>query len=78
MKRVLLPAGLGGYGLETDITVSSDGVLFLMHDNTLARTTDGQEPAAPDGVFDVIWFGVPVILVLGLIVWMRYRRTRSD
>jgi glycerophosphoryl diester phosphodiesterase len=33
-------AGLGIYGLETDITVSSDGVLFLMHDNTLVRTTD--------------------------------------
>jgi hypothetical protein len=33
-------AGLGVYGLETDITVSADGMLFLMHDNTLARTTD--------------------------------------
>jgi glycerophosphoryl diester phosphodiesterase len=33
-------AGLGVYGLETDITVSADGVLFLMHDNTLVRTTD--------------------------------------
>jgi glycerophosphoryl diester phosphodiesterase len=31
---------LGVYGLETDITVSADGVLFLMHDATLARTTD--------------------------------------
>ncbi len=31
---------LGVYGLETDITVSADGVLFLLHDNTLARTTD--------------------------------------
>jgi glycerophosphoryl diester phosphodiesterase len=33
-------ADLGVYGLETDITVSADGVLFLMHDDTLARTTD--------------------------------------
>jgi glycerophosphoryl diester phosphodiesterase len=33
-------ANLGVYGLETDITVSADGVLFLMHDNTLVRTTD--------------------------------------
>jgi glycerophosphoryl diester phosphodiesterase len=32
--------GLGVYGLETDISVSLDGVLFLMHDDTLARTTD--------------------------------------
>ncbi|MFN2285948.1 MAG: glycerophosphodiester phosphodiesterase family protein [Anaerolineae bacterium] len=31
---------LGVYGLETDITISADGVLFLMHDDTLARTTD--------------------------------------
>jgi len=33
-------ANLGVYGVETDISVSSDGALFLMHDNTLARTTD--------------------------------------
>ena len=33
-------ANLGVYGLETDISVSMDGVLFLMHDATLARTTD--------------------------------------
>ncbi|MBN2389249.1 MAG: hypothetical protein JXR84_00915 [Anaerolineae bacterium] len=33
-------ADLGAYGLETDITVSADGVLFLMHDDTLARTTN--------------------------------------
>jgi glycerophosphoryl diester phosphodiesterase len=33
-------AGLGVYGLESDISTSADGVLFLMHDNTLARTTD--------------------------------------
>jgi glycerophosphoryl diester phosphodiesterase len=33
-------AGLGVYGLETDIDISADGVLFLMHDNTLERTTD--------------------------------------
>ncbi len=33
-------ADLGVYGLETDITVSRDGVLFLMHDATLGRTTN--------------------------------------
>lgn len=33
-------ANLGVYGVETDISVSSDGVPFLMHDNTLIRTTD--------------------------------------
>jgi glycerophosphoryl diester phosphodiesterase len=33
-------ADLGVYGLETDVSVSADGVLFLMHDAGLARTTD--------------------------------------
>jgi glycerophosphoryl diester phosphodiesterase len=33
-------ANNGVFGLETDISVSTDGVLFLMHDSTLARTTD--------------------------------------
>uniref|UniRef100_A0A8C6T421 Glycerophosphodiester phosphodiesterase domain containing 5b n=1 Tax=Neogobius melanostomus TaxID=47308 RepID=A0A8C6T421_9GOBI len=30
-------------GLETDVTISSDGVPFLMHDNGLRRTTDVQK-----------------------------------
>ncbi|XP_064157294.1 glycerophosphodiester phosphodiesterase domain-containing protein 5 isoform X2 [Anguilla rostrata] len=30
----------GGEGLETDVTISYDGVPFLMHDNTLRRTTN--------------------------------------
>ena len=33
-------ADRGVYSLETDISVSTDGVLFLMHDVTLDRTTD--------------------------------------
>jgi glycerophosphoryl diester phosphodiesterase len=33
-------ADFGVYGLETDISLSTDGVLFLMHDSSLARTTD--------------------------------------
>jgi glycerophosphoryl diester phosphodiesterase len=33
-------AELGVYGVETDIDISQDGVLFLMHDDTLNRTTD--------------------------------------
>jgi glycerophosphoryl diester phosphodiesterase len=36
-------AGLGVYGLETDISISADGVLFLMHDSTLLRTTDAAQ-----------------------------------
>ncbi|XP_052008719.1 glycerophosphodiester phosphodiesterase domain-containing protein 5-like isoform X1 [Xyrauchen texanus] len=34
---------LGGEGLETDITISYDGVPFLMHDSTLRRTTNVHE-----------------------------------
>ncbi|XP_061073355.1 glycerophosphodiester phosphodiesterase domain-containing protein 5 [Conger conger] len=33
----------GGEGLETDVTISYDGVPFLMHDNTLRRTTNVRE-----------------------------------
>lgn len=33
----------GCEGLETDVTVSLDGVPFLMHDHTLQRTTDIQQ-----------------------------------
>lgn len=36
-------ANLGVYGLETDITISRDGILFLMHDSTLTRTTNVAE-----------------------------------
>jgi glycerophosphoryl diester phosphodiesterase len=35
-----LAADLGVYGLETDIHISRDGIPFLMHDDTLGRTTD--------------------------------------
>uniref|UniRef100_A0A673FXX2 Glycerophosphodiester phosphodiesterase domain containing 4a n=1 Tax=Sinocyclocheilus rhinocerous TaxID=307959 RepID=A0A673FXX2_9TELE len=33
----------GGDGLETDVTISYDGVPFLMHDSTLRRTTNVHE-----------------------------------
>ncbi|XP_051256883.1 glycerophosphodiester phosphodiesterase domain-containing protein 5-like isoform X1 [Dicentrarchus labrax] len=33
----------GSDGLETDVTISSDGVPFLMHDHTLQRTTNIHE-----------------------------------
>jgi glycerophosphoryl diester phosphodiesterase len=35
-----LAASIGAYGLETDLRISLDGVSFLMHDDTLERTTD--------------------------------------
>nr|XP_043888432.1 glycerophosphodiester phosphodiesterase domain-containing protein 5 isoform X2 [Solea senegalensis]XP_043888433.1 glycerophosphodiester phosphodiesterase domain-containing protein 5 isoform X2 [Solea senegalensis]XP_043888434.1 glycerophosphodiester phosphodiesterase domain-containing protein 5 isoform X2 [Solea senegalensis] len=34
---------VGGEGLETDVTISYDGVPFLMHDSTLRRTTNVAE-----------------------------------
>ncbi|XP_026865147.2 glycerophosphodiester phosphodiesterase domain-containing protein 5 isoform X2 [Electrophorus electricus] len=34
---------VGGEGLETDVTISYDGVPFLMHDGTLRRTTNVRE-----------------------------------
>jgi glycerophosphoryl diester phosphodiesterase len=37
MERAI---GEGAYGLESDVHVSQEGVLFLMHDRTLERTTD--------------------------------------
>jgi glycerophosphoryl diester phosphodiesterase len=35
-----LAANIGAYALETDIHISQDGAPFLMHDDTLMRTTD--------------------------------------
>jgi glycerophosphoinositol inositolphosphodiesterase len=35
-----LAAKLGVYSLETDVQISLDGGLFLMHDDTLSRTTN--------------------------------------
>lgn len=31
----------GAFGCETDVSSTSDGVLIIMHDNTVDRTTDG-------------------------------------
>ena len=40
LAAMRLAADLGINGLETDITISRDGILFLMHDPTLKRTTN--------------------------------------
>ena len=42
-----LAADLGVFGQETDVQMSADGMLFLMHDDTLARTTN-VEAVFPD------------------------------
>ena len=38
-----LASDLGAIGWEVDVSISFDGVLFLMHDNNLKRTTDVEE-----------------------------------
>lgn len=40
MAAMRQAVALGAYGLETDVAVSLDGILFLMHDASLARTTN--------------------------------------
>lgn len=42
MAAFRLGLALGASGLETDIQRSKDGVLFLLHDDTLDRTTNGR------------------------------------
>lgn len=46
-----LAAEYGAFGFETDVRISLDGVAFLMHDETLARTTNIAE-IFPDRVND--------------------------
>jgi hypothetical protein len=43
ISSFILAAGLGVYGLETDIHISNDGQPFLLHDDTFVRTTDVEE-----------------------------------
>lgn len=40
LAAMRVASDLGIYGIETDISVNVDGVLFLMHDSTLGRTTN--------------------------------------
>lgn len=47
-----LAADYGAFGFETDLRISLDGVPFLMHDETLARTTNIAE-VFPDRVDDL-------------------------
>ncbi|XP_051255638.1 glycerophosphodiester phosphodiesterase domain-containing protein 5, partial [Dicentrarchus labrax] len=46
----------GGEGLETDVTISYDGVPFLMHDSTLRRTTNVAEVFPNRTHFDASMF----------------------
>jgi glycerophosphoryl diester phosphodiesterase len=40
MAAAELAAEIGVYGLETDVHISRDGQVFLLHDDTFERTTD--------------------------------------
>lgn len=64
-------ARLGQRAIEFDVTLSSDGVPFLLHDDTLDRTTNGRGPAAAQafaelsqldagGWFDAAFAGEPL------------------
>lgn len=52
---------------------------FASQDNVISSVsnTTGQAPRAPEGTYDVAWFSLPVVILLGLIMFMRYHRTRS-
>jgi hypothetical protein len=40
------------------------------------RNSTGQSPATPDGAYVVLWLSLLGIVVLGLVLFMLYRRTR--
>lgn len=44
---------------------------------TSVRNSTGQEPTAPDEAYGVLWLSLLVIVILGLIWFMRYHRMRS-
>lgn len=44
---------MGANGLETDIRTTRDGVLVLLHDATVDRTTDGHGP-----IYELLWADV--------------------
>ena len=46
-------AGFGFRAFECDVKLSADGVLFLLHDSTLARTTTGSGIAGSQGWSDL-------------------------
>ena len=52
LAGIRLAARLGYRAVEFDVMLSADGTPFLIHDETLARTTngDGRVCATPDGV----------------------------
>ncbi|NXG62410.1 GDPD5 protein, partial [Hemiprocne comata] len=59
----------GGDGLETDVTISYDGVPFLMHDSTLRRTTNIKEVCPNDTAKNAAFFSWDTLQELNAGMW---------
>ncbi|XP_054244210.1 glycerophosphodiester phosphodiesterase domain-containing protein 4 [Indicator indicator] len=59
----------GGDGLETDVTISYDGVPFLMHDSTLRRTTNIKEVYPNDSTQNAALFSWDTLQELNAGTW---------
>ncbi|KAM9565221.1 glycerophosphodiester phosphodiesterase domain-containing protein 4 [Guaruba guarouba] len=59
----------GGAGLETDVTISYDGVPFLMHDRTLRRTTNIKEVYPNDITENAAFFSWDTLQKLNAGKW---------
>ncbi|KFV88145.1 Glycerophosphodiester phosphodiesterase domain-containing protein 5, partial [Struthio camelus australis] len=59
----------GGDGLETDVTISYDGVPFLMHDSTLRRTTNIGEVYPNDTARNAALFSWDTLKELNAGTW---------
>uniref|UniRef100_A0A8D0ETA9 Glycerophosphodiester phosphodiesterase domain containing 4 n=1 Tax=Strix occidentalis caurina TaxID=311401 RepID=A0A8D0ETA9_STROC len=59
----------GGDGLETDVTISYDGVPFLMHDSTLRRTTNIKEVYPNDTTQNAALFSWDTLQELNAGMW---------
>ena len=80
---------LGCTAFECDVRLSADGVAYLMHDDTLDRTTSGQGDAAGWRWADLArldagawrgaaWRGEPLLRLDTLLAWLRPRGHRLD
>ncbi|XP_040513529.1 glycerophosphodiester phosphodiesterase domain-containing protein 5 isoform X1 [Gallus gallus] len=59
----------GADGLETDVTISYDGVPFLMHDSTLSRTTNIKEVYPNDTAQNAALFSWDALKELNAGAW---------
>ncbi|KAM9203573.1 glycerophosphodiester phosphodiesterase domain-containing protein 4 isoform 2-T2 [Mergus octosetaceus] len=59
----------GGDGLETDVTISYDGVPFLMHDSSLRRTTNIREVYPNDTAQNAALFSWDALKELNAGAW---------